>query len=104
MSPPTYLLGIDAGTSVIKAALIDREGREQATVAYPTTIRSPLLDRSEASHAEFWQLTAQAIRDVLAKAGITGEQVAGIGISGNMVGAWLIDAQGKPVRDAILWN
>lgn len=101
---PTYLLGIDAGTSVIKAALIDREGREQATVAYPTTIRSPLPDRSEASHIEFWELTAQAIRDVLAKAGITGEQVAGVGLSGNMVGAWLIDAQGEPVRDAILWN
>ncbi len=101
---PTYLLGIDAGTSVIKAALIDRDGRERATVAYPTTIRSPLPDRSEANHLEFWQLTAAAIRDVFAKANITGEQVAGVGLSGNMVGAWLIDAQGEPVRDAILWN
>jgi sugar (pentulose or hexulose) kinase len=100
----SFLLGIDAGTSVIKAALIDRDGHEQATTAYPTVIRSPQPDHSEANPAEFWELTAAAIREVLAKASINSEEVAGIGLSGNMVGVWLIDAQGEPVRDAILWN
>jgi len=100
----TFLLGIDAGTSVIKVALINRDGREQATAAYPTTVHHPDPARSEANPAEFWELTVKAIRDALAKAGISGEQVAGVGLSGNMVGGWLIDKAGQPVRDAILWN
>lgn len=99
----SYLLGIDAGTSVIKVALIDREGREYATANRPTHILTPQSAYSEASLDDFWNLTVEAIIDVL-KQKVTGDQVSAIGLTGNMVGAWLIDEQGNPVRDAILWN
>lgn len=100
----SYLLGIDAGTSVIKVALIDRMGHEYATAGRPTDILTPQLSYSEARLEDFWELTADAISEVLSQSGVTGEQVAGIGLTGNMVGAWLIDDLGQPVRDAVLWN
>jgi sugar (pentulose or hexulose) kinase len=102
--PDSFLLGIDAGTSVIKAALIDRDGRERATAARPTAVLNPHPAWSECSPTEFWELTIETIRDVLANAGINGEEIAAVGLSGNMVGAWLIDEKGEPVRNAILWN
>lgn len=51
-----------------------------------------------------WTTAAQTIGEVLAQAGIEGSQIAAVGLSGNMIGAWLVDAQGQPVRDAMLWN
>lgn len=96
------LLGIDAGTSVIKVALFNRAGACVTSAARATTVRTPRPEWSEANPGEFWQLTAEAIREVLAQT--DGSAVKAIGITGNMVGAWLIDAGGSPVRDAILWN
>ena len=97
-----FLLGIDAGTSVIKAALFDRDGRTHAVASRRTTIYNPQPAWSEANMDEFWQLTAAAIREVVSQ--VDAKTVAAFGITGNMVGAWLIDAAGQPVRDAILWN
>ncbi len=102
--PEQFLLGIDAGTSVIKAALFDRNLTLHAVTSQRTTIRSPQPGWSEADPLEFWEKTCVVIRRVLAQAGVTGAQIAAVGITGNMVGAWLIDRNGAPVRDAILWN
>lgn len=102
------ILGLDAGTSVVKAALFDRQGRELAVVRRPTPLYSPQPTWSETSLHATWAMAAEAIRALLA-AGDAGRplaapRIAAVGLTGNMVGAWLIDAQGEPVRDAILWN
>jgi sugar (pentulose or hexulose) kinase len=52
---------------------------------------------------ETWHMTAAAIRELLESAKISPVQIAGVGVTGNMVGAWLIDQHGQPVRNAILW-
>jgi sugar (pentulose or hexulose) kinase len=104
MTPkPSFLLGIDAGTSVVKAALLDADGREHVAVARRTTLKTPHPSWAEVSMTETWDMTVQAIRQLLASSGVQGDQVAAVGITGNMVGAWLIDDAGNPVRDAILW-
>ena len=109
MNPhPDLILGLDAGTSVVKAALFDREGRELAVVRRPTPLYSPRPAWSETSMQATWEMAAEAIRTLLASS-IKGEpvdpaRVAAVGLTGNMVGAWLIDERGEPVRDAILWN
>ncbi len=100
----SYLLGIDAGTSVIKVVLINRDGHEYAAAGRPTQIFTPQPTYSEASLDTFWESTADAIAEILNRNGVSGEQIAGVGLTGNMVGAWLIDVKGNPVRDAILWN
>ena len=124
MNPsPDLILGLDAGTSVVKAALFDRHGRELAVVRRPTPLYTPQPAWSETSMHATWSMAAEAIRALLA-AGITAapagadlaspsrtasrpidpSRIAAVGLTGNMVGAWLVDAQGEPVRDAILWN
>jgi sugar (pentulose or hexulose) kinase len=101
---PELLLGLDAGTSVVKAALFDRTGREVAVVSRRTTHSTPQPAWSETDMGETWRMAAGAIRSVMAEAGIDGGRIAAVGLTGNMVGAWLVDGDGEPVRPAILWN
>ncbi len=104
MTPkPQFLLGIDAGTSVVKAALFYPDGREYMVVARHTTLKTPHPSWAEVSMTETWEMTVHAIRQLLTRSEVQAEQVAAVGITGNMVGAWLIDGEGNPVRDAILW-
>lgn len=98
------LLGIDLGTTAVKALLIDESGDTlaSATVEYPLSTPRPLW--SEQDPADWWRGTSEAIRQVLAKAGVSGRDVRGIGLSGQMHGLTLLDRAGQVLRPAILWN
>ena len=102
MRQQTYILGVDAGISVIKAALFDSSGEEIQAVSRKTTLIAPQPGWAEVNMAEIWEMTAAAMRELLALTRISSSQIAGVGVTGNMVGVWLIDAQGRPVRNAIL--
>ena len=99
----TYLLGIDTGTSIIKAALFDATGAEISTATRTTHLSRPQPGWFEMGMHETWEVAGQTIRQVLATADAKPEDVAAVGVTGNMIGAWLIDAAGEPVREAILW-
>ena len=101
---PSFLLGLDAGTSVIKAALFGRDGRQRAAASRRTTISHPHPAWSESDPETAWAATVAVIREVLAAAGADGSAVAAIGVAGAMVGAWVIDAEGRPLRPGILWD
>lgn len=98
------LLGIDLGTTGVKALLIDEDGNALAsqTVEYPLHTPKPLW--SEQDPADWWRGTIEAIRDVMAKAKLQGNQVRGIGLSGQMHGLTPLDKNGSVIRRAILWN
>ncbi len=53
---------------------------------------------------ETWETVTLVIAELLGKSDVSPERIKAVGVSGNMVGAWLIDAQGMPIRNAILWN
>lgn len=53
---------------------------------------------------KIWSIVAATIRTLLRTNGISAQRIAAVGLTGNMVGAWLIDGRGQPVRNAILWN
>jgi sugar (pentulose or hexulose) kinase len=99
-----FLLGLDAGTSVIKAALFGRDGRQRAAASRRTTVSHPHPAWSESDPETAWAATAAVIRQVLAEAGVDGSAVAAVGVTGAMVGAWVIDAEGRPLRPGILWD
>jgi sugar (pentulose or hexulose) kinase len=99
-----FLLGLDAGTSVIKAALFGRDGRQRAAASRRTTVSHPHPAWSESDPETAWTATAAVIREVLAAAGVDGSAVAAIGVTGAMVGAWVIDAGGRALRPGILWD
>jgi xylulokinase len=99
-----YLIGLDVGTSGAKALLCDEAGRviAAATAEYPIFTPFPLW--SEQRPEDWWQGAQQAVREVLASAGVSGADVAGIGLTGQMHGAVFLDASGAVIRPALLWN
>ena len=100
----TYL-GIDIGTSGVKALLIDRDGKAlgEATARAVEPVR-PHPGWSEQNPADWWDATLNAI-DALAKAHPAEvAAVRGIGLAGHMHGAVLLDRNDHVLRPAILWN
>lgn len=98
-----YLLGIDKGTSVIKAVVFDDAGKARGSGQRRVEVLSPRPGWHEEDPDHTWSLCVAVIGDALRSAGISGGDVAGIGISGHMGGAWLVDAEGTAVRNAICW-
>lgn len=95
-------LGVDAGSSVCKAALFDREGRLVSVAAEPT----PLMRfnaRVEADPDMAWAAAVSVLRQMVAAAAGEGQIVA-MGLAGAMVGAWVVDAKGQTLRAGINWE
>lgn len=97
------LLGIDCGTSVVKAALFDLSGREVAVSQRSTTLLSPQPGWAETDMEHTWSAVVAVIRELVESPAAHAASIEAVGVSGNMIGAWMIDAQGKPVRNAVLW-
>lgn len=99
-----YLLGIDNGTTVIKAALFDLDGREVAVGrGHEVEIAHPQAGHAEESMEEIWQATVEAVRACLEAAKVDAKSIAGISLSGHGGGVYLLDADGRPVRNAVIW-
>ncbi len=96
-----YLLGIDSGSTVTKAALFDLNGTEIAVASCKTDTVYPHPGWTERDMEMLWQSTADAIRAVIAKAQIKPEEIAGIGNSGHGNGVYLLDKKGLPLRPGI---
>ncbi|MFN5997194.1 MAG: xylulokinase [Paracoccaceae bacterium] len=97
-------IGIDLGTSGIKAVLIEDLSRVVAVAAEPIAVSRPQIGWSE-QDADLWVSTVFACLDRLAaKAPRDMAAVRGIGLSGQMLAALILDATLRPLRPAMLWN
>jgi xylulokinase len=99
-----YFLGIDVSTTSSKALLINEQGEVAAVATSPHTLQTPKPLWSEQNPEEWWQATSASIQAVLKKGGISGAQVAAVGLTGQMHGLVLLDGSGAVLRPAILWN
>ena len=99
-----YLLGIDVSTTGVKALLVDQDGNVvgSANAEHPLSTPHPLW--SEQDPAEWWKGARQSIQQVLKDTGIPGEEVQGVGLTGQMHGLTMLDENGQVLRPAILWN
>lgn len=97
-------LGIDAGTSEIKALVIDAQGGILATAGAKLTLQRPHPHWCEQDPAEWWQALQQAITELRQKVGNGWGEIRAIGLSGQMHGAVLLDNQDRVLRPCILWN
>jgi len=97
-----YLLGVDNGCTVSKAALFTLDGRELAVASAKSELLCPQPGWQERDMDQMWQGTAEAIRKVIAQAGIDAAEVACVACTGHGNGLYLVDKQGRPVRNAIL--
>lgn len=93
------LIGLDAGTSVVKAAAFAADGAVLRVAAHPTRVLSPKPGYSEQDVEETVAAAGEAIREAAA-----GEAPALIGITAQGDGVWLLDEAGRSVRPAILWS
>jgi xylulokinase len=100
----SYLLGIDIGTSGTKTLLVDRRGRILASVTVEYPCYAPRPAWSEQAPEDWWQAAVKSIRLALRQARVKGDQVTGLGLSGQMHGSVFLDRSGKVLRRAILWN
>ncbi|PVE41165.1 xylulokinase [Limnohabitans planktonicus] len=97
-------LGLDLGTSELKALLLNEQHQVLATARAPLTVQRPQALWSEQDPASWWQ-ALQQVMDHLQRSHPTAlSQLQGVGLSGQMHGAVLMDAQGEVLRPAILWN
>jgi xylulokinase len=94
-------LGIDIGTSSVKAVIVDARGAIVAQASDALTVSRPAPGFSEQDPHSWWRGTVNAVR-ALPAASRTG--LRAVGLSGQMHGATLLDAKDRPLRPAILWN
>ena len=99
----TYYLGLDVGTSGVKALLITEAGRAVASDTQEYPLSTPQPQWAEQDPDDWWRRTVKATQNVLAKAGIRGEEIAGIGLSGQMHGSVFLDKENRVLRPALLW-
>jgi len=99
-----YYLGIDVGTSGTKTLIMNARGRVLATATAEHPVSAPEPAWSEQDPRHWWSATGKAVRRAVAKAGINGRRVAGIGLSGQMHGLVLLGKGAAPLRPAIIWN
>ncbi len=96
------IIGIDLGTSGVKAILLSEQGEVLATQTETLQVSRPHPLWSEQDPEQWWQATDRAIKAL-------GEQhslrdVKALGIAGQMHGATLLDSEHRVLRPAILWN
>ena len=96
-----YLVGIDNGGTVSKAAVFTADGRELAVACRPVSSIVKVPGWSERDMNVLWQDTAAAIREAIEKSGVNPNDIACVACTGHGNGLYLIDADGKPVRNGI---
>ena len=97
-------LGIDIGTGGTRALLVDERGRVRAGFTSPhedMRMERPLW--AEQRPENWWAAAADAIRGVLQQAGISGRDVRGIGLSGQMHGLVILDSASHVIRPSLIW-
>ena len=95
------VLGIDLGTSGVKALLASADGAVlgRGTARYP--VRVPATGRAESAPEDWWLATRAAIREALTEANQVA--VTALAVAGQMHGVVLVDSRGAALRPAILW-
>ncbi|WP_372802451.1 FGGY-family carbohydrate kinase [Paracoccus seriniphilus] len=97
-----YWLGIDAGTTAIKAAVYRSDGTRVSLGETPSEVQLSEQGRAEQDMETVWQGVCQAIRAALAD--IDPGLIRSVGIAAQGDGLWALDRDKKPVGNAILWN
>lgn len=95
-------LGLDNGGTTTKAALFDRYGRQLAVSSASTRSIHLKPGYVERDMDEMWDANCNVIRDVLAKCGVSGSDVAGVAICGHGKGLYLWGKDDRPVRNGII--
>jgi len=102
MSDPV-LIGLDAGTSVIKAVAFEAGGRQIAAASRPNSYTTLPDGGVEQDMHRTWRDVVAVLQDLLAGTPNLAGRTAALAVTGQGDGCWLIDADGEPVHDGWIW-
>lgn len=98
-----FLLGVDIGTSGTKTVLFDEAGNTIASALGEYPLYQPNIGWAEQDPEDWWKATFTTIKEVLCKSGVDASEIKGVGLSGQMHGAVLLDKDYNVLRKAIIW-
>ncbi len=100
-----YVIGVDQGTSGTKALLLDRDGSLVAEAERPIAVSHPQAGWVEQNPEDMLSNVVTCVRDLLDRAQISGDRIAGFGLDNHTETLVLWDAEtGHPVHPAIVWQ
>jgi len=97
------LLGIDVGTTSVKAAVFDPEGLCLGSSRRDHSLQTPAVDHVELDATTYWDATCAVVRQALAAADLADQGVEGIGVSSQGETVIPVDAAGHPLHPALVW-
>ncbi len=97
-----YVIGMDAGGTMTKAALFDLDGTELACAHSRNVMSVPNPGWTERDATAMWHAAAGAVRQVIEDSGVAPSDIGAISVTGFGGGLFLVDADGQPVRAGIL--
>ncbi len=97
----SYFLGVDVGTSGVKAILVSPEGDVASAAVTPLTLSTPRPGWAEQEPAAWWAAAVESMRAV--RSARPHAAIAAIGISGQMHSSVFLDRTGDVIRPALLW-
>lgn len=95
-------LGIDAGTSGIKALIMDEKGQVQGVGYHECDIITPRPGWVEQDPHDWWKACSLAVKQAVSQSG-RGADIVGIGFSGQMQGNTMLDKHGEPIGNCMIW-
>lgn len=98
-----YLLGIDIGTSGTKTVLFDESGNSLASAVEEYPLYQPEIGWAEQDPRDWWNAVCATVKEVINRSGISSGDIKGVGLSGQMHGAVLLDRDNHVLRKAIIW-
>lgn len=99
-----YLLGMDLGTTNVKAMIMDENGNVAASASRANTLIVPAPNNAEQDANLWWKNTVDILQEVTQKTGSEiVKRIRGISVSSQTVTMLPVDAEGTPLRNAIIW-
>eukprot|EP00887_Chlorella_sp_A99_P007355 scaffold2.g7355.t1 len=99
-----YVIGVDGGTESLRAGVFDLKGHPLAFAAVPYPTHYPHPSWAEQAPGDWWRALGEAVREAVALAGVAPAAIAGLTVDTTCCTVVALDARGKPLRPAILWQ
>jgi xylulokinase len=96
-----HTIGLDVGTTGVKGLLVAADGRVVAGAAREYPLLTPQPGWTEQEPVDWWRAAVEVLREL---AGRADGSIAALGLTGQMHGSVFLDADGRPIRPALLWN
>ena len=100
----SVLVGLDVGTGGARAVAVDESGRVVAEASSEFPLHSPRPGWTEQDPADWWRGAKEALGRVANEVSEAGDEVVGIGLTGQMHGSVFLDSSDEVIRPALLWN